>query len=368
TEFFEKLELFLGCLFDFDNRRKTITMSFISDTYSRVEPVRLDNITDEYDVEVSAEGNSNCEYIAQKRLTYKDAGHEMSKYYSCDWFIENAITKETFSDLESALRVCKRQALIIDGEVGNIKYYNAGSLIYAEDVDTYFVHRSIGTEPVKTYDKKTKYSQVYVAQPVNLFGAGCPDSEDMSSEEIDFVPACVRDTYVSVDLDNGYMLHLSPGDEAYSEQDEYGESYPNLSWDDTSIRQPLAAAMLESGEKSTPSYYSVIYVAFWMGINDANPRPYPIVDRAVITQDWEYIPYPDCSMRLYGDTSYRAAFPKVDPSRKFKFKWLGDKIPNPRAMFYISGKRYVCEKITATITENGMSQLLEGEFWAVIED
>lgn len=372
TEFFEKLELFMGCVFDFDNRRKTITMSFISDTYSNIEPVRLDNIIDEYDVEVSAESNSNCEYIGQKRLIYKDTGHEMSKYYSCDWFIDNATKRISYNTIAGALSACKRQTETFEWGWKKVWYNNAGYLIYAKDVDTYFVHRSIGAESVQTdlaTGKKTRYTQVYVAQPVNLCGAGCQESETMSDEEVEFVPACVRDTYVTAAHNNGYMLHLSPGDEAYSETDEDGNAYPNISWDDSSIRQPLAASMLESGEETRPTYYDVIYVAFWTDEQlTLSPQPFPIVDHVVITQDWEYIPYPGCSLRLYGDTSYRAAFPKVDPAQKVKFKWLGKSMPNPRAIFHICGKRYVCEKITATITENGMSQLFEGEFWTIIED
>lgn len=37
-------------------------------------------------------------------------------------------------------------------------------------------------------------------------------------------------------------------------------------------------------------------------------------------------------------------------------------------MFIIRGKRYLCEKMTATFTENGMSQLIKGVFWPITED
>lgn len=73
-------------------------------------------------------------------------------------------------------------------------------------------------------------------------------------------------------------------------------------------------------------------------------------------------------MRLHGGVVGSVAgaknqLPQVNARQKFKFSWLADEIPNPRAIFYIRGKRYVCEKITATFTENGMSQLLKGEFY-----
>ena len=45
---------------------------------------------------------------------------------------------------------------------------------------------------------------------------------------------------------------------------------------------------------------------------------------------------------------------------------LSDDIPNVRALFYIKGKQFICEKITATFNEHGMSQLLKGDFYEVV--
>lgn len=372
TEFFEKLELFMGCIFEFDNKRKTVTMSFISDTYQTIAPVRLNNIVDEYSVEVSAEGNNNCEYIGQKRLLYKDTGHELANYYSCDWFIDSASAVE-YDTIEQATISCKRHDQIIPPNDWKEVYYpGAGYLIHAKDVDTYFVHRSIGTELVdvsSTNSNKKRYTQVYVPQAVNIAGAGSVESDDVTTEEVEFVPACVRDTYVGEGLDSGYMLHLSPGAEVYSAVDENNNSYVNISWDDTSIRQPLAAALIEEAkEDEAPSYYDVVHVAFWSAdrASSASLR-YPVVDHVDLMQNWDYKLYPNYSLRLYGATSYRATFPEVDKTHKVKFSWLGDSIPDPRAIFHVCGKRYICEKITAKITETGLSQLFEGEFWEIIE-
>lgn len=55
----------------------------------------------------------------------------------------------------------------------------------------------------------------------------------------------------------------------------------------------------------------------------------------------------------------------IEPKMKTTFKFIADNIPDVRSVFLIRGKRYICEKITATFTENGMSQLLKGIFYPV---
>ena len=76
----------------------------------------------------------------------------------------------------------------------------------------------------------------------------------------------------------------------------------------------------------------------------------------------------DMSLRLDGGgTKYpeKSAVYNVDSSVKFMFSFLADDIPAVRSVFHIKGQRYLCEKITATFTENGRSQLLKGVFYKV---
>jgi hypothetical protein len=41
-------------------------------------------------------------------------------------------------------------------------------------------------------------------------------------------------------------------------------------------------------------------------------------------------------------------------------------IPDVKSIFYIHGKKYLAEKITATFTENGMSQLVKMVAYRII--
>ncbi len=57
--------------------------------------------------------------------------------------------------------------------------------------------------------------------------------------------------------------------------------------------------------------------------------------------------------------------PSIAATQKHTFRWLSDTIPSVRAIYHIRGKRYLCAKITATFTANGMSQLLKGDFYPI---
>ncbi|MDE7335377.1 MAG: hypothetical protein K2N10_03575, partial [Muribaculaceae bacterium] len=125
--------------------------------------------------------------------------------------------------------------------------------------------------------------------------------------------------------------------------------------DSYGIRQPTAYSTLLKGEPdSAAEYYDKIYLAYWDGHSDnqqANMPPVPYVDERFSLS------------RRY--KSYLSGI-AVNPREKLKISWLDTRIPDVRAIFYIRGKRYLCEKITATFTEDGMSQLLKGEFYPII--
>ena len=76
------------------------------------------------------------------------------------------------------------------------------------------------------------------------------------------------------------------------------------------------------------------------------------------------------SLRLRDGGAYnrdKAPIYTIDPTVKYDFSFLAKNIPNVRSVFYIKGKKYLCEKITATFTEKGRSQLLKGTFYKIKE-
>ena len=58
---------------------------------------------------------------------------------------------------------------------------------------------------------------------------------------------------------------------------------------------------------------------------------------------------------------------KVDETKLYRYKFLAKTLPSPTSVFLIKGKRYACLKLTAQITVKGMSELVEGEFYEIID-
>lgn len=376
SEFFEKLELLLKGEFEFDHRERTIEFSFSKDVLAGISPVYIDRLVDKYTTEIS-DADSRCDYIGAKRLAYKDCGHMMSNFYSCDWMVVGRNARK-YSNLQTLIGANKHESFI---SVNGVKLpefgektitphgynYTIYGLMYAEYEQTYFTMRSIGTFAYYAVGSPADwYAQLYVLQPVNVFGSGMVESEDVDTEEIEFCPVCISDTHVSNTDDRGYMMYLSFGATDEAEVSD-GEHRPN----DPAVRQISFVRAIIDGKKDDvySAYYDVVYVAFWDGAKPMEgAQPYPFLDSVTVRQDWVQVSPHIPDLRLYNSPScYAQQIPMIDKQKKFKFSWISDKIPNPRAVFHIRGKRFVCEKITATFSENGMSQLLKGEFYPMID-
>lgn len=373
AEYFEKLELFLGGEFTLNHRAKTIDFTFTDTVLADTKPVALDDIVDEYSTEVTVE-DDRCEYMDAKNLVYKECDHEMWKFYSCDWFInawkENAVRYATMNELLAE----NRQLATWDGLSHIGQSSNRSSLLYAENIDTYFIVRSISKTLVEKRDgwKPNLYSYKMELRPVNLFGGRIVDDrEDAEQVEIEFVPAWVDDTEEKY----GKVLFLSFS--GYDENDSTGTSYTRDPAErkkeiDETLYQPYSYQSLTAGEKTkSAEYYNMIYVAWWDGALSAgnSKLPHPYAENIEVLPDWSGYRNLHFSMRLnHGNYFRRNNVHTIETKQKTTFKFISDTIPNPRAVFYIRGKRYICEKLTATFTENGMSQLIKGVFYTVKDD
>lgn len=359
AEYFEKLELFLGGEFTIDHRGRHISFAFTQQILQDAGSVRLDRVIDEHTVEVKVE-DEQCDYIEAKNIVYKDCDHQMWKYYSCDWFIKSWGRSAVVYDTLDQLLAANKWLATWNGN--SMRGSNLNKVLYAKDLDMYFVIRTVDRTFVQTdVFGHNRYNYKCILQPVNLFGGRIvDDSEDADEVEIEFVPARIDHTEDKY----GFCLFLS-----FSGFSESSGGYRS-DFDYDAFQRTGAQSLVMAGESEGKSeYYDCIYIGFWDGaISPGGKLQHPYVEDVVIAEDWNSYFLPHFSLRINNNLSnpHRIVH-KIDPKKKTTFKFLSDNIPDVRAPFYIKGKRYVCEKITATFTENGMSQLLKGIFYPIVD-
>lgn len=388
SEFFEKLELFLRGYFDIDHRAKTISFGFFNSALESTPPVCLEAIVDEYSSNIKSDG-SECDYIDVKNIAYKDAGHQLSNFYSCDWLLEPYSDPESderiyhYATIKDMIDAQKSTLSISDWEMNNPDYSGGGShrnpnttgirrlnIYYVVDNDMYFAKRLISQTLDQEHSKKnfTYYNSRYVLQPLNEFGPRRINVDSDDCEEMEFVPACIdfsEDEY-------GFCLFVS-----FS---SYSESYDNdstflsstngeINWAIPYGGKQSVQKMIETGKKDgRQEYFDVISLGIYWGYYVSGQLPYPMASSVYLDKAGLPVAVFDQNLRINDCADQRwIPFYHIDRTRKVSFRFLSDDIPDPRAVFYIRGRRYICEKITATFTEDGMSQLLKGEFWPLLD-
>ncbi|MBD5226852.1 MAG: hypothetical protein HDS67_02190 [Bacteroidales bacterium] len=365
-EYFRKLELFMGGEFEFDHRAKHIDFRFTADILEDKKPVCLENVTEEHSSDV-ADDETECKYREVTNLVYKDCDNATWKWYSCDWFIsawkdsDRVVCYDTLAELIAANKGFR----MWNGE--HLRGGRIEKLFYAADCDAYFAvepYDRILRGVDDLFDRILWYFPSRL-RPVNLFGGRIVnESDDAPKEEIEFVPARIDETEKK--YGRILFLSLSANDDDDVKEDDDEEKFLNY-------QKPFSVLTLEAGEKEKKTeFFDRIFVGWYDGSRFFNKEPLlpaPAVENIMISDDWENFGFAHFSLRLNDRNSARSRIiNKIEPKMKTTFRWLSSSVPDVRSVFVIRGKRYVCEKITASFSESGRSALLKGDFYPIIED
>ena len=397
NEFFENIEIILRGEFDIDNIKKAVTFKFTESILNEINPVYVDQVVDEFSAEIDTMNDDKSDLDLMKNISFKDNGSRFWKIHSCDWFVELRRkypdrsqgwimpgTGYTVDDnghrIPAGDRIYKSlvEFETMEEFVSKFKAYEyfgnhrndivQHNLYYIREFDCYFIFHS--TDYVELPGKG--WFHHFELMPVDVFGNMIVDPDDDDSIELQTVP-------VPVDLAEFkcaflYFSNSVSSDQAGDEVLNMGDEWP---WDDSGnytqdyidlmkVQQPLVFQDIENGETKKSEYFDKLYLGFWEGY-----QPYhekigirPITSNVVIYDYFNYMSFPDFSLRLnHGFSRGTEEYLSIDPKKLYKFSFLSDELPSPRATFYIKGKRYICSKLTAEFTERGMSRLIEGEFY-----
>jgi len=392
NEFFQELEKLLLCEFDIDHARSTIACTATADNIEAAGTIRISKVVDAFTVEVTTDEEKSG-YKAMLNQGYAAGGHRLDNIYNCQWYIDQMTKADgtvrctTHATLNALISSNVRQQAVPDS--GGV-----WGLHYAQDVDTYFVlevmkrvkYRSGGREEWDNWGNVTRLV------PINRFGPLIIDRDNPDNvDEMKIVPAWLDETDDVIGLVPFLECgETGEGDNAYSNQSHTGRPHSSEKVDQDVPIQWGALPTVSAGKREkSGAVFDKLFVAFWWGgyTTFAPRHPHPWTDTFDLDYSY-YAPSPSsnsgtlsvtwkrtdsgktCSLRInnrsYGQGQQRDTYYPVDQKKKYTFSFLADKIPNVRSVFNIEGKQYLCEKLTATFTEDGMSHLLKGNFFKII--
>lgn len=342
-EFFTQLERFLVCEFDIDYKKKSISMRYSKDVDSLEKSVKIDRIIDDFSSDISYK-DPLCKYRAASRIHFTDRGDSQWKFESCSWFIEfmmkdpaHVMSFNTTEDYNTWYNQNRSHfgGTTKDAARGSIR----GKLFHVKETNRYFIWHVVPTDSRYVNRGQPVAECHWRSISLNRFGDYVYEPDSDETVELKIVPA--RIDYLS--WSRGYAVFLEPA--GYNETEDV---------DENDIRQPYGYSILskdDEGDKA-PEYYDKLLIAIWDGNGYYSYQPCPSVDgRLSIVERYK---------------SYQNGI-LIKPKEKIKIKFLSDKIPDVRSVFHIRGRRYLCEKITATFNDDGMSQLMKGEFYPIAD-
>lgn len=359
TEYIEQLELLMYCEFDINHTNKSIRMQFSHSAIEKAGTVMLEKVVDEYTV--SQEDESSSKYKDMTNLRYAECDHELWKFYDCQWLIDKA---KNYGRDERWLNYveCSSISQLMQKipSTTSCRAYNPDlarcsqeqNVYYVKSIDRYFVARRTAITMVESgssaTDTEPAHSPLYEIslsiQAVNLCKPAIADP-NAETAELKIVPAWLDDLG---DSSKGLLIFLDCGE--YDNEQAF-----------------TVKTLLDRGESTQEQFFDKIYVAFWTGEQVTTKYPHPFLDSIDIDTDRQQKTHAGYSLALRDPASYgyRKA-PTINRAYKYSFSFLSDEVPDVRSNFIIQGRKYVCEKITATFTEEGMSQLMKGDFYEII--
>ena len=350
AEYFEELEKILICEFNIDHRIKHIDVRFSKNIERQKSIVRIDKVVDSFTSEISYE-DELCQYKGIANIRYADRGDSLWKIQQCQWLIDLMKTNgkhfKEFQTWNAYMSWAQEQWGPLAAPWFTTKTAERtlaeSLLIHIVENDSYHMYRVTPPDPGAQYYNMCFYQWL----TVNIFGDYINSPESDNDIELQCVPARVDST----DYDHGQCLFLDPS--SFKEKEVV---------DSDGVLQPVAYSTFLNGEPDTDAeYYDKILLAYWDGHS---------CNQSSAAQEKILPPCPYVNERFSLKNRYKNYMGglKVNPKEKMVISFLSTTVPDVRAVYQIRGKRYLCEKITATFTETGMSQLLKGVFYPIVEE
>lgn len=391
-EFFQNIADYFGCVVEFDSVGKNIKFSSyrqVLSTSGSLTKIPL-QVRNDFEVNLSDE---DSKYKGSQSFVLPDECNP-DNINSCPWIINDnrvPVNRITKTQLLQYINKGATESWNDNPDLQNMGIDDR-FLFYLTDIQRYAVVTQtkkywIGGEPdPDEFGNKPEADYVFqCVEIINQYG-GQPDGTELKVCNCPFKPVkyLERDDPTNiggtVTTKYGYLPAIEIPEDFLDVIDinELDESCPK------------AIETLSGGERKTEDcYFDKLWIFLMMGDNaftrEYEPRDVegtmlePVAGydykRTILDENGDPVMYPYTSNLNHNSftlspniaeiNAYRN-IPKVDESKLYRYKFLSDTLPDPKAIYVIRGKEYACLRLTAHFSVKGMSQLIEGEFYEIV--
>ena len=381
-EFFRQIGNFFGCIVAIDDYTQAVSFrpcSMLSDASSgNLQAVTL---LDDFSVELQDSDNT---YRGNVGFKLPDACNPDNRNM-CAWLLEKEYLYDTRYTNKSAFKKLISNAFSgMPVEVREIR--GDTTLYYLTDIQQY----AVITDRTEVYIHNDQaagnlpdhlYAQFDI---INQYG------DFTEGEELGIAPC-------PIGIKSMWKLPTLNGEYDYdSPRGEYTRPYKfpviemirdkkiDASNNDQSPTTPVLD-VLSAGEENETEYYDKLWIVLHSGAmqvhgEHVNTRKYePEVKEIyeydtmvacegeipILTTSWTE--YPHTLSPADSSIQANARLPKVDESKLYRYKFLSRALPSSSDIYLIHGRKYACIRLTAHFTTRGMSELIEGEFYRIVD-
>ncbi len=392
-EFIQQISLFFGCFYRLDSTSKVIHF----EACANISPTKVDNlvslqILDDFEVEVSSEvkeqfrGNQKYKFPSQCNP---------NNINSCGFIFDDIRIPHaelTSSEVIEKVSYAANADAYDEGLTSEKQGADPAVLMYLKDLDEWAVVSDNQDEYIWTPNEEGSLPDVRF-QRVEIINQYDNPSD---GTELKIAP-CPMEAHETVKYPGDYASAFVNPYKYVPELDIPADPEETYDPEAGTLYLPPVVDHLSAGERKIED---MMYDKLWIVIAQntgrniyLNTRQYEpkinyttIIDetgtvevgaRGLILDDdgnikvWSYFSgfdKFDYTLSPQEPTiQANASLPKVDETKLYRFKFLAQTLPSPTSVFLIKGKRYACLKLTAQITVKGMSELVEGEFYEIID-
>lgn len=378
-EFLDEVCFLFNCTMTVDPVAKTISMENNISFYGNKTPVSLQPC-DEYTAEVTESDSS------EQSLSNDNIAYDFSASPAHDYDILSEAIRNNTRRMEYASKQLMESAYVDMDHVLRRKYlfkcpvglYTEWTLDPAASIEPL---ASNGTVSAST--KKKSLIAVDMLAPLKR-----NDTEDGSERKLKIVPVAITEDAKGrfIDVAHGHSSEYDIEFRSLSLENPTGNELGNVAENEAADIQDLITGEAETAATENTEKEDLMQVFFFDDVDQpaialmyddgADPEYKTFYARMPVT-DYRYkvqgSGHPAWSLSLnptdatyYIGQLHQNGF-SFNMKAKHVFRFVSDRMPDPRDIFIIRGKRFGCEKIEASVNAEGFDRLMTGYFYEMTD-